>query len=204
MPKINLLPWREELREKRKKDFLVALLGAVLFGGLVVYGSKLTVQSWISGQNARNGVLKDEIAKLDKQIEQISGLETQKKRLIARMQIIDQLQRSRPEVVHLFDELVNTLPEGVYLTQVKQTGDRIEIRGQAQSSTRVSALMRNIDKSEWLKNPSLDVVQTTNSAAHYSTFTIRCQQVSMIDKGESADLAKNSRAANKPNARRRK
>ncbi len=186
MPTINLLPWREALREKRKKEFLLALLGAVLVGGLVVYSSKLVVQSRISGQNSRNALLKSEIAKLDKQIDQISSLETQKKRLIARMEIIDELQRSRPEVVHLFDELVNALPEGAYLTEIKQDGARIEIRGEAQSSTRVSALMRNIDKSPWLKNPSLDVVETTNDAAHYSRFTIHCEEVSMVDKADAA------------------
>jgi type IV pilus assembly protein PilN len=178
----------EELRQKRKKDFMVAMLAALLFGGLVVYGSKLTVQGWIANQNSRNKVLKDEIAKLDKQIEEISGLETQKNRLLARMEIIDQLQRSRPEVVHLFDELVNTLPEGVYLTEVKQTGTRIEIHGQAQSSTRVSALMRNIDGSSWLKNPSLGVVETGNNAAHYSRFTIFAQQVPMADQDQGADV----------------
>jgi type IV pilus assembly protein PilN len=188
MPRINLLPWREELRQKRKKDFMVAMLAALLFGGLVVYGSKLTVQGWIGNQNSRNKVLKDEIAKLDKQIAEISGLETQKNRLIARMEIIDQLQRSRPEIVHLFDELVKTLPEGVYLTEVKQTGNRIEIHGQAQSSTRVSALMRNIDGSDWLKEPSLGVVETANNAAHYSKFTIFAQQVPMAEQVEAADV----------------
>ncbi len=204
MPTINLLPWREALREKRKKEFLLALLGAVLVGGLVVYSSKLVVQARISAQNARNGLLKTEIAKLDKQIEQISGLETQKKRLIARMEIIDELQRSRPEVVHLFDELVNALPDGVYLTELKQDGERIELRGEAQSSTRVSALMRNIDKSPWLQNPSLDVVETTKDAAHYSRFTIHCQEVSMVDKGDASALAAKPAAKAKGRGKRRK
>jgi type IV pilus assembly protein PilN len=180
MPKINLLPWREELRQKRKKDFLTALLGAVLVGGLLVYGSKLTVQSWISAQNTRNALLKNEIAELDKQIAEISSLESQRDRLLARMEIIDQLQRSRPEVVHLFDELVETLPEGVHLTAVTQTGGRIEIKGEAQSSTRVSALMRNIDSSDWLRDPGLDVVQTvTSGTARNSQFTLFAQQVQM-------------------------
>ncbi|HEX7081209.1 MAG TPA: PilN domain-containing protein [Gammaproteobacteria bacterium] len=187
MPRINLLPWRAELREKRKKEFLLALLGAVLFGGLVVYASKLTVQSWTANQNTRNSILKAEIAELDKQIEEISGLETQKNRLLARMEIIDQLQRSRPEVVHLFDELVNTLPEGVHLTEVRQTGSRIEIKGEAQSSTRVSALMRNIDESEWLRNPGLDVVQTVDSGpSRNARFTIFAEQVPMAEHLEEA------------------
>jgi type IV pilus assembly protein PilN len=187
MPRINLLPWREELRQKRKKDFLLALLGAVLVGGLTVYASKLTVQSWVDGQNARNTILKTEIAELDKQIEEISGLENQRNRLLARMEVIDQLQRSRPEVVHLFDEMVETLPEGVHLTQVKQTDARIEIKGEAQSSTRVSALMRNIDGSEWLRDPGLDVVQTVaNGPTRNSQFTIFARQVPM--SGDEEEL----------------
>jgi type IV pilus assembly protein PilN len=187
MPNINLLPWREELRQKRKKDFLLGLLGAVLVGGLIVYGSKLTVQGWISNQKARNTILTTEIAELDKQIAEISGLESQKNRLLARMEIIDQLQRSRPEVVHLFDELVETLPEGVHLTQVKQTDARIEIKGQAQSSTRVSALMRNIDSSDWLRNPGLDVVQTVEAGpSRNAQFTIFAQQIPMAETMEGA------------------
>jgi type IV pilus assembly protein PilN len=190
MPRINLLPWRTELRQRRKKEFLVALLGAVLIGGLLAYASKLTVQGWIRGQNQRNTILRDEIAQLDEQIEQIAGLETQRDRLLARMQIIEQLQRSRPEVVHLFDELVNTLPEGVYFTEVAQTSNRIEIHGAAQSSTRVSALMRNIDTSEWLRDPALEIVETvTDGPARMSQFTLYAQQVSMVGDAESVDEA---------------
>jgi type IV pilus assembly protein PilN len=182
MPRINLLPWREELRQKRKKDFLAALLGAVLIGGLGVYGAKLTVSGWIGNQQNRNQILRTEIAELDKQIAEIRGLENQKERLLARMAIIEQLQRARPEVVHLFDELVETLPEGVHLTEVRQNNTRIEIRGSAQSSTRVSALMRNIDTSKWLRNPGLEVVQTvTTGPSRSANFTLFAQQVPMAD-----------------------
>src|SRR5512143_1783023 len=160
MPKINLLPWRAELRQKRKQEFFVALLGAVIVGSALVYLSKLTVQGWTTSQRARNEILRKEITVLDKQIEEIKGLESQRERLLARMRVIDQLQRSRPEVVHLFDEIVKAVPEGVSLTDVVQQGARIELRGIAQSSTRVSALMRNIDSSQWMKDPSLDVVET--------------------------------------------
>jgi type IV pilus assembly protein PilN len=201
MPRINLLPWRTELRQRRKKEFLVALLGAVMIGGLLAYASKLTVQSWIRGQDQRNAILTDEIAKLDEQIEQIAGLETQRDRLLARMQIIEQLQRSRPEVVHLFDELVNTLPEGVYFREVTQTQNRIEIDGAAQSSTRVSALMRNIDTSEWLREPALEVVETvTDGPARLSQFTLYAQQVSMVTEEETVD---ESEPEPRPNRNRR-
>tara|TARA_B100001971_G_C18020834_1_gene447293 strand:+ start:80 stop:652 length:573 start_codon:yes stop_codon:yes gene_type:complete len=183
MPKINLLPWREELRQKCKKDFLMALGGAVLIAGFITLASKLTVQQWIQNQESRNNVLKAEITELDRQIDEILGLENQKERLLARMGIIEQLQRSRPEVVHLFDELVDALPEGVFLTEITQAAARIEISGTAQSSTRVSALMRNIDSSEWLRDPGLDVVETVeDGAARNAEFTIFAQQVSISDE----------------------
>jgi type IV pilus assembly protein PilN len=180
MPRINLLPWREELRQKRKKDFLTAIVGAVLVGGLLAYAGKLGVQAQIRGQEGRNSILETEIAELDKQIEEILGLENQKERLLARMEIIEQLQRARPEVVHLFDEIVETLPEGVHLTEIRQAGNRIELHGAAQSSTRVSALMRNIDSSQWLRDPGLDVVETVDlGPMRNAQFTLFMQQVSM-------------------------
>lgn len=185
MPRINLLPWRTELRQRRKKEFLVALAGTLIVGVGVVYLSKLTVQGWTSAQQGRNEILRAEIKELDKQIAEITGLESQRERLLARMQVITQLQRSRPEVVHLFDELVNALPEGVNLTEVVQQGSRIEIRGTAQSSTRVSALMRNIDGSEFLRDPGLDVVETVTSGVdRNSQFRLFAQQVSMANPAD--------------------
>lgn len=178
MPRINLLPWRTELRQRRKKEFFVALAGTLLVGAAVVYASKLTVQGWTSAQRDRNQILRTEITELDKQIAEITSLETQRERLLARMQVITQLQRSRPEVVHLFDEIVNTIPEGVNLIEVVQQGDRINLRGTAQSSTRVSALMRNIDGSQWLRNPGLDVVETVTSGVDRNAqFRLFAQQV---------------------------
>jgi type IV pilus assembly protein PilN len=187
MPRINLLPWRAELRQKRKKEFFVALLAAAMLGGVITYAAKLTMQSWIAGQENRNTILKNEIAELEKQIAEITGLENQRERLIARMQVIDQLQRSRPEVVHLFDELVNSVPEGVHFTAVKQTTNRVELQGEAQSSTRVSALMRNIDDSEFLSDAALDVVQVVATGpARNSEFKLFAQQVSMTKDDAAA------------------
>lgn len=189
MPRINLLPWRSELRQQRKKEFLVALAGALVVAGGVVYLSKIYVEGRTSAQTGRNEILRDEIAQLDKQIEEITGLESQRERLLARMQVITQLQRSRPEVVHLFDELVNAIPEGVNLTEVVQNGSRIELTGEAQSSTRVSALMRNIDGSEWLRSPTLDVVETKASGIdRNSEFKLFAQQVSVgAPEGEEVE-----------------
>jgi type IV pilus assembly protein PilN len=186
MPRINLLPWRAELRQKRKKEFMVALAGSLVVAVGVIYLSKLTVQGWTSAQQGRNEVLKTEIAALDKQIQEISNLETQRDRLRARLQVITQLQRSRPEVVHLFDELVNAIPEGVYLTGVVQQGTRIEIKGNAQSSTRVSALMRNIDDSEWLRAPGLEGVDfVTAGTERNAQFTVFAEQVPMASPDDA-------------------
>jgi type IV pilus assembly protein PilN len=191
MPRINLLPWRAELRQKRKKEFLVALMGAVIVAAALVYLSKLTVQGWTSAQRGRNEILKMEITVLDKQIEEIKGLKSQRERLLARMRVIDQLQRSRPEVVHLFDEIVKAIPEGVSLTDIAQAGQRIELRGVAQSSTRVSALMRNIDGSQWMKDPSLDVVETVAAGVDKnSKFKLFAQQIPMASSEEGQEAAK--------------
>jgi type IV pilus assembly protein PilN len=184
MPRINLLPWRAEQRKKRQREFAFAAIGAVAVGGLVTLLLSLVVSGRIDQQNGKNQLLRDEIAKLDKQITEILGLENQKQRLIARMEIIQKLQRSRPEVVHLFDQLVRTLPDGVYLTSVKQVEKRLELKGMAQSSTRVSAFMRNIDDSEWLKNPELEVVETKKDVALGSEFTLFANQVGVQLPGE--------------------
>jgi len=188
MPRINLLPWRTELRQRRKKEFLVALAGTLLVAAGSVYLSKLTVQGWTTQQQARNEILRGEIAVIDKQIAEIDGLTSQKDRLLARMRVIDQLQRSRPEIVHLFDELVNAMPEGVNLVEVVQRGERVELQGVAQSSTRVSALMRNIDESDWLREPGLDIVQAvTQGVDRNSQFKLFAQQVPMVTaEGEPA------------------
>jgi type IV pilus assembly protein PilN len=173
MPRINLLPWREQERKVRRREFFVAA-GAAVIAGIVFMGAgKLLYSSWIDAQTEKNELLKKEIVKLDSQIADIQDLENRKQRLVARMEIIEKLQRSRPEVVHLFDEMVKTVPEGVYLTQIKQTNRKLEIRGVAQSSTRVSTFMRNIDGSTWMDNPVLQVVEAAkDSPTGGSSFTL--------------------------------
>ena len=177
MPRINLLPWREAERKKRQRDFGVATGGAVIAGVAVVMLTMFAYNQMISNQKARNDRLNAEIVELQKSIEEIDGLERQKERLLARMEIIEQLQKSRPEIVHLFDEMVRQLPEGVYLTGMKQTGSRVEIRGVAQSSTRVSALMRQIDSSQWMGDPEVERVETKQSgSSRQSEFVVYLKQ----------------------------
>ena len=177
MPSINLLPWREAERKKRQRDFGVAMGGAVIAAVAVIMLTLLFYSQMISHQKARNDRLNAEIVELQKSIEEIDGLERQKERLLARMEIIEQLQKSRPEIVHLFDEVVRQLPEGVYLTGLKQTGARVEIRGIAQSSTRVSALMRQIDQSEWMADPDVEKIDTQQSgSSRQSEFVLYFRQ----------------------------
>lgn len=176
MPSINLLPWRQALRQRRRKEFLIGIGAAVGLAALITLLAHLAVSSMIDAQNRRNDLLKAEITELDKAIEQILALEEQKARMISRMEVIDRLQASRPEVVKLFDQIVAALPEGVYLTSVKQSGKKLEFNGVAQSSTRVSAFMRNIDASESLSSPELKVIQTGSNAGPGAQFTLFASQ----------------------------
>ena len=194
MPRINLLPWRDQQRRERKLAFFVALGGAVVLAGVALFIAYLLVGSMIDAQEHRNEELRAQIKVLDKQIEEINDLEAQKQKYISRMQIIEKLQRSRPEVVHLFDELVKNMPDGTYLTSVKQTGDNLKLEGVAQSSTRVSALMRNIAASQWLQKPELEVVQTKNDTSG-SSFILDAQQVALPDNGDSSAVKRPGRAA---------
>jgi type IV pilus assembly protein PilN len=189
MPRINLLPWREGQRKERKLAFLVSLGIAALAAGVTAFAAYLLYGSMIEGQEHRNAELRVQIKTLDKQIEEINSLESEKQKFIARMEIIEKLQRSRPEIVHVFDEIVHTLPEGVYLTAVKQSGNKVKFDGIAQSSTRVSSFMRNIDGSQWLRNPELLVVQTVKGSGPGSSFTLTADQVSNVSPDSDATKA---------------
>jgi type IV pilus assembly protein PilN len=164
MPRINLLPHREQKRKERRRDFAVMLAGAAIGAVIVVGCGKLMYSGWIDAQKQKNSLLTKEIEKLNAQIADIQDLENRKQRLVARMEIIEKLQRQRPEIVHRFAELVKIVPEGVYLTSLKENGRKLEMHGVAQSSTRVSTFMRNIDGANWLANPELQVVESAPSS----------------------------------------
>src|SRR5579862_4222894 len=188
MPRINLLPWREEQRKERKLAFAVSLGVACVLSLVVMGAAYLMFNAAIESQRQRNERLRGEIKLLDKQIEEINSLETEKQNFIARMDIIEKLQRSRPEIVHVFDEIVKTLPDGTYLTGVKQTDKHFRFDGVAQSATRVSAFMRNIDSSEYLKNPELQVVAADGNTGG-SSFTVFADEVANAGDAAAAPAA---------------
>jgi type IV pilus assembly protein PilN len=161
MAKINLLPWREELRKQKQQEFAFMSGGAAVIAGLVVLLAHLHVDGLITDQISRNAFLEKEIEILDQRIGRIKELEKLKADLLARMNVIQELQRSRPESVHLMDEIVRTLPDGVHLSKFRQKGKGLSMNGVAQSNARVSDYMRNIDSSDWLTNPKLDQIKTT-------------------------------------------
>ena len=179
MARINLLPWREEQRNQRKKEYLT-IVGICAALALLVWG----LVHWhfnarIDYQQSRNDDLQAEISKLDEKIREIKELEHEKERLLSRMKAIETLQTSRPIIVRIFDELVDSLPEGVYLKEISQTGSKITINGIAQSNARVSNYMRNVEKSEWLKNPSLDIIQkSSEDGRRIAAFTLKFEQTS--------------------------
>lgn len=177
MPRINLLPWREQERKERKLAFFVALGVAAVAAVLVAGAGYVMFNSMISSQERRNEQLRTEIKAVDRQIEQINDLESQKQRFISRMQVIEKLQRSRSEEVHLFDEVTKTMPDGTYLTSIKQNGRKLKFEGVAQSSTRVSTLMRNISASQWMKDPELEVVESKSGSTVGDSFVLDASQV---------------------------
>ncbi|HEY4128134.1 MAG TPA: PilN domain-containing protein [Gammaproteobacteria bacterium] len=186
MARINLLPWREERRKLRQIQFNI-LIGAAAVAGLVTAGALyLWTDSAISNQDARNAFLTQQISLEDKQIEQIKDLQDTKQNLLARMQIIQQLQQSRPVVVHLFDQLVKTLPPGVYLTSVTESGDQLTLEGIADSSARISSYLRNIDASPWMGDPNLTVVQKDPNKNGAQRFSITAK---VVDKAAASAKA---------------
>jgi type IV pilus assembly protein PilN len=187
MPRINLIPWREAERKQKRQEFAVGAVGALVLAGAIAFAVNLQMGAAINHQNERNQYLKDQISELDKQIAEILNLEQEKQRLVARMQVIDQLERSRAEVVHLFDQLVRTVPDGIYLTSIKQTGRKVELKGVTQSSTRVSNYMRNIDASEWLTDPSLSILETKGSGDGGADFTLTMTQENPGLSSEDSD-----------------
>lgn len=177
MTRINLLPWRETLKKQRTTEFYVILAVTAALAGAVWYAGHWYIGDLVSHQEHRNQMLENEISQLERQIEEIDELETVREQLLARMSVIEELQAGRPQVVHLFEEIATTIPEGVYLEQLEQSSDRLTVSGVAQSNARVSTYMENLDDSPWLTDPDLDVIEVDDrQGSRVSRFTLHVDQ----------------------------
>lgn len=157
--RINLLPWRQEQRQRRQREFLVMLAGALIFAAAIVYAGDQYYQRQISHQEERNDLLRQEISKLDEKLKEISELQETKQRLTERIQVIQRLQEGRPKIVHLFEEFVTTLPDNVYLKTIKDQGGKLNIQGVAISNNRIADYMTNLGESPWFGNPDLGQIE---------------------------------------------
>ena len=179
MTRINLLPWREIRRKEERRQFISIAGGAAVLMALILFYVHIHVGGIIEDQERRNKFMQDEIAKVDAQIAEIRTLEAKKQQLLARMDIIQQLQTRRPEIVHVFDELARAVPSGMYLTRVSQQGGVLIVEGVAQSNARVSSFMRNLDHSPRFTGPRLDVIEADGKEqSRNSRFKLTVNQVS--------------------------
>ena len=201
MARINLLPWRAELRREQRNQF------ATLMGITAVIAIVTGLAVWwyydqkIDYQKQRNAYLDAEITKLDKKIEEIRDMEQERERLVKRIEAIQNLQTVRPLEVRLFDEIVTTVPDGVYIKEIDQKDAAITIKGSAQSQSRVSNYMRNIEASKWVTNPKLEVVQTVSKEGdRTSDFTLHIDQVLPVTQAEQAKGKKGAKKATKGGA----
>jgi type IV pilus assembly protein PilN len=189
MIKINLLPWREELRKQKQQNFTNASIASMVATVLIFAGIHFYVANEQDYQEQRNKILQNEIALLDKQIIDIKNIDEQKMGLINKITIIHNLQRSRPEIVRLFSEIPHIVPDGLYITKMTRTGRNLVFEGKAQSNALVSAFMSGIDDSPWLQTPSLDVIKTpdnltadkVSSGEKMNDFTLRTKQSDLPD-----------------------
>jgi len=184
MATINLLPWREDLRKQQQQDFVMTVVAAVLVTCLIFLLVYMQIEGMKEHQQHRNGIIQKEILTVDKKIKEIKDIESKKRKLLTKIEVIQNLQESRPEIVHLFDELPKSTPEGVFLTKFKQMGKNLILTGKAQSNARVSAYMRGVESSSWLENPVLQVIKGKASSGALNDFTMLAKQgqKSLTDK----------------------
>ncbi len=177
--RINLLPWREEHRQEQKKQFAMMSMLTCILAAAIVGLIHIQMASKIDYQVSRNKYVSDEIANVDDEIKEISELQKVRRSLIERMEVIQDLQSSRPSIVHLFTEIVSTVPNGVYLKSLTQIGSNLLVHGEAESNARVSTYMRNLSNSLWLKDPNLKVIEIEDKTVNrVSTFTLTVKQTS--------------------------
>ena len=191
MSGINLLPWREAARKKSQQQFVMSIIGALAVGAAVVGAGYTYMEGQISYQNERNAYIDKEIKHLDKAIAEIKTLDANRKALLDRIAVIERLQSTRPAIVHLFDEMVNALPKGLYLTKLQQTNDKIKLEGKAESSARVSSYMNRLNASPWLASSDLNTIsvdsnnKNKNGYSNLRYFSLNVTQ--LLKSGEDKD-----------------
>lgn len=190
MTNINLLPWREERRSLRQREFFAMLAGAVIIGIAIWWLWSQAVTASIDNQRARNDFVQQNISKLDKQIAEIADIDKQRSQLLERMKVIQSLQGDRPNIVHIFDQLVRTLPKGVYYTSVERHGKSFTIKGVAENNNQISTLMRQLSASPWFMAPMLATVDAKGKDAN--AFSLTVQQAAPKTDSHAADKGGNS------------
>ncbi len=198
MTKINLLPWRAELVKQKQKDFFNNIILSVLVSFIILALLHTYINGLEAYQDQRNQLLLNEIAVLDKKIMEIKSIEEKKRKLLAKIDLIQKLQESRPEIVHLFDEIPKTAPEGVFLTKFTQTGSELIFEGKSQSNARVSAFMRAIEASPWLQTPGLTVIRSPDKQSSDKTDNQQLSDFSLHALQEKPDLKAGNGGAHEP------
>lgn len=158
MARINLLPWREAYRQEKKREFISIMVGVLAVSAFIAYLWYSSVQAAITDQQSRNRMLESEIAALEEAVQEIQELKEDREELLARMQVIQDLEGKRPVIVRYFDDMVRAIPDGVFLNRMERDGPRISLRGIAESNNRVSSFMRNLNDSDWFAEPNLSAV----------------------------------------------
>ncbi len=185
MANINLLPWRDELRAEKQKQFYTVLVLVCISAGAAVFVWFSAVNTDIESQRIRNNMLQREITQLEQKVDEIKDLRQRREELIGRMDVIQRLQGDRPQIVRVFDDIVRKVPDGVYFTELKREGSQISVSGVAESNNRVSSLMRQLDESEWFESPNLQSVSRAREGGDDelipNTFRMTVQISSPVD-----------------------
>lgn len=190
MAQINLLPWREEYRQEKKNEFVKQLVGVCIVAALMSYVWVQSVNTSITTQQTRNDLLNAEINLLSKQVQEIKELKKRRKELLDRMKVIQDLEGKRSIIVHYFDEFAKAVPDGVYITGLKRSGDSLHVEGVSESNARVSSFMRQLNDSDWFSEPNLNsVIAAPEKGDQYSRFVMQLKTV-LPKKEEDKDGSK--------------
>ncbi|PCK09409.1 MAG: pilus assembly protein PilN [Alteromonadaceae bacterium] len=198
MAQINLLPWREEHRREKKKEFLIQLAIVCILGVLASYVWIQSVEASLRSQSSRNNIIQSEISVLEKQVTEIKNLKKERKQLLDRMKVIQDLEGKRAIIVHYFDEFANAVPDGIYVTSFKRVGDMLFVEGVSESNNRVAAFMRKLDESEWFSEPNLKSVEVArNLGDQTSVFAMQLKAVLPESEEEAKEREKQSKKKRK-------